>query len=117
MQEIAISHGVPEQWIVMEDQSRNTIENALFTKEKLLELGVDIWGEHSHVTSTRVIVVTSNFQLDRAKRVLDAVIGQPSRLEFWGETSPEMTKDEEWYEGEREARLIEQLPHHMTFYL
>ncbi|BBB92342.1 MAG TPA: YdcF family protein [Methylomusa anaerophila] len=54
---ILLGLGVPEEKIIMEDQSRNTTENAMFTKTILNQYGF-----------YRPILVTSAFHMERAVR-------------------------------------------------
>lgn len=57
--------GVPEVDVMIEDQSKNTRENALFTKKFLEEKGID--------TSQEFILVTSAFHMKRSKACFDKV--------------------------------------------
>jgi len=57
--------GVPETDVMIEDQSKNTRENALFTKKFLEEKGID--------TNQEFILVTSAFHMKRSKGCFDKV--------------------------------------------
>lgn len=58
MAEVAIKNGFPQERIVQEGQSRNTLENAIFAKRFIEENG---WGD--------IAVVTDRFHLLRARMV------------------------------------------------
>ena len=59
MKKYLVAHNIEEDQIIMEDQSTNTYENFLFTKEKLKELtGKDDY---------KITVVTNNFHMYRAR--------------------------------------------------
>ncbi|MBQ6999872.1 MAG: YdcF family protein [Oscillospiraceae bacterium] len=54
---VAMECGVPEAAIILEDKSRNTAENILFTREKLRELGLQqprILGVHQPFMERRI---------------------------------------------------------------
>ncbi|MDR7131029.1 uncharacterized SAM-binding protein YcdF (DUF218 family) [Algoriphagus sp. 4150] len=57
--------GVPAEDIMIEDQSKNTYENSLFTKTFLKEKGIDIDQEF--------ILITSAFHMKRAQACFDKV--------------------------------------------
>lgn len=63
MRQQAISLGLSEDVIVLEDQSNSTLENALFTKQIL---------ESQEIKS--IILVTSAYHSRRAKRMFDDVL-------------------------------------------
>lgn len=64
MRSLAIELGVPEDAIRIETKSRNTIENARFTKELMSEQG-DV------TRRPEVILVSSPYHLGRARRLFD----------------------------------------------
>ena len=64
MRDFAIELGVPAEAIMVETQSRNTIENARLTKQLISAEGA---GERI----PRVILVTSPSHLERARRLFD----------------------------------------------
>lgn len=64
MQALAVELGVPESAIRVETKSRNTIENARFTKQLLSE-------ETDAAARPEVILVTSPYHLERARRLFD----------------------------------------------
>jgi uncharacterized SAM-binding protein YcdF (DUF218 family) len=64
MRSLAVELGVPEDAIRIETKSRNTIENARFTKQLLSEQG-----EATH--RPKIILVTSPYHLGRARRLFD----------------------------------------------
>ena len=54
---VAMECGVPEDAIILEDRSRNTAENILFTREKLRELGLEqpkVLGVHQPFMERRI---------------------------------------------------------------
>ncbi|MFN3188841.1 MAG: YdcF family protein [Candidatus Paceibacteria bacterium] len=57
--------GVPESDILIEDQAKNTYQNALFTKEMLLNKGIAL--------DQPFILITSAFHMKRAKGCFDKV--------------------------------------------
>jgi len=64
MRDLAVELGVPEDAIRVETKSRDTIENARFTKQLLS-------GEGDAVRKPQVILVTSPYHLARAQRLFD----------------------------------------------
>jgi uncharacterized SAM-binding protein YcdF (DUF218 family) len=64
MRSLATELGVPEDAIRIETKSRNTIENARFTKQLLSEQG-------DATRRPEVILVTSPYHLGRARRLFD----------------------------------------------
>lgn len=62
MRELALSLGVPDRHIILEDRSRNTFENALYCGLIMRERG---W--------SRVVVVTDSFHLPRALYIFRAI--------------------------------------------
>lgn len=55
--------GVPESDVMIEDQSKNTRENALFTKTFLEEKGIDV--------NQEFVLITSAFHMQRSKACFD----------------------------------------------
>ncbi|MEW6408753.1 MAG: YdcF family protein [Nitrospirota bacterium] len=66
MKSLAIEFGVPENRILVETQSRNTYENALYSKEILKDMGVKT-----------IILVTSAFHMPRAVAVFKKIGIEP----------------------------------------
>ncbi len=62
------AHGVAPERLIMEDRSTNTVENLIFSREKLRELGAE--GEN-------VTVITGGYHIARA-RLMAADLGYPS---------------------------------------
>ena len=58
MRSLALEYGIPAQAIVLEEESRNTYENALYTRALLEERGID-----------RILLVTSAKHMPRAVAV------------------------------------------------
>lgn len=104
MKELAISEGVPEENILLESNAQNTIENALFTRELLWEGG---W--------KRVVVVTSNFHVERAKEIFGRVL--PSLAIEYEVDIPPLSKLELEREGETEKRMLRLLSQHLQHYV
>ncbi|MDX1668618.1 MAG: YdcF family protein [Limnobacter sp.] len=65
MREVLKEFGVPEHAIVLESESRTTLENALYTKERLQKYSTSTAGDVS------VALVTSAFHMKRAFRFFD----------------------------------------------
>lgn len=65
LQRFLIMTGMPEEDIWIEDQSKNTAQNAQFTKEFLTQKGIDL--------NQEFILVTSAFHMYRAKGCFDKV--------------------------------------------
>lgn len=57
--------GVPETDIIIEDQAKNTYQNAVFTKETLLVLDIPV--------NQSFILITSAFHMKRAKGCFDKI--------------------------------------------
>lgn len=72
MKEYAVSLGVLEESIILEDTSKDTVGNAYFTKVNILEK--NNW--------KKVIVVTSEFHLERTKFIFDTVLGPEYEIEY-----------------------------------
>ena len=65
LQRFLIMTGVPSEDVMIEDESKNTHENALFTKTFLEQKGID--------TNQEFILVTSAFHMKRSKACFDKV--------------------------------------------
>jgi uncharacterized SAM-binding protein YcdF (DUF218 family) len=65
LQRFLLMAGVPQEDIFIEEESKNTHENALLTKELLEKKGIS--------TSQEFILITSAFHMKRAKGCFDAV--------------------------------------------
>ncbi|MEP0710325.1 YdcF family protein [Algoriphagus sp.] len=65
LQRFLLMTGVPQSDIMIEDQSKNTRENAMFTKVFLEEKGIDI--------NQEFILITSAFHMQRSKGCFDKV--------------------------------------------
>ena len=59
MKEYLVSHGIPENIIIVEDKSQSTIENYKFTKEIL---------EKQNIKHDSIAFVTNSFHIYRAKK-------------------------------------------------
>lgn len=58
--ELAVTYGVPDSVIYVESNSRNTYENALFSKQVLSDLGTD-----------SCLIITSSFHMKRARHCFE----------------------------------------------
>ena len=67
MYEYLTSHGVPEEQLLMEDQSTSTLENLQNTSALLHEQGYD--------TTQEILVVTNDFHLTRTRMLFERVWG------------------------------------------
>jgi len=59
-----LKEGIPAEDLLFEDQSLNTYENALFSKQVL---------DKEKYSSKRILLITSAYQMRRAKKCFDAV--------------------------------------------
>jgi len=72
MKEYAISLGVPEKNIFTEEDSKDTIGNAYFTRKNLLE--PKKWKD--------IVVVTSEYHILRARYIFQKILGKDYRFEI-----------------------------------
>lgn len=72
MKEYAISLGVPERNILIEEESKDTIGNAYFTKINFLE--PRNWKD--------IVVVTSDYHIERTKYIFKKVLGPEYKIKF-----------------------------------
>ena len=72
MKDYAVSLGIPKNKIFTENKSRSTIENARFTKEKLLE----------PKRFKDLVIVTSEFHIKRSKYIFNKILGKSYNLKF-----------------------------------
>jgi len=72
MRDYLVGHGVPEGQILMEDQSRNTLQNLRYSLELLEEEGYD--------TSQDIVVVSNGFHLARARLLWGRIMGDTEHL-------------------------------------
>ena len=123
---VARSCGVPEEDIILEDQSRNTAENIQFTREKLQELGLPhrhILGVHQPFMERRIKAamgvywpelqfsvtspqVTIAEYLERAKAQgvsenasISVIVGDFQRMELYAQKGwqlPQQIPEEAW---------------------
>ena len=63
MKQWLIAHGVADDQILMEDQSRNTYENFLFTQEVM---------KQHHIASSHITLITNRFHMRRARYLGEA---------------------------------------------
>ncbi len=84
MKEYAVLLGVPTEKILLEEDSRDTIGNAYFVKNKFLE--PNNWRD--------VGVVTSEYHLPRAEYIFKKVLGEQYKIEFFPAESDFLTKEE-----------------------
>jgi uncharacterized SAM-binding protein YcdF (DUF218 family) len=74
MKEYAMELGVPEEAILIEDESKDTIGNAYFSRVRFLD-------PHNW---KKVLIVTSEYHISRAKIVFDKVLGPEFQIEYVG---------------------------------
>ncbi|MEK6959740.1 MAG: YdcF family protein [Nanoarchaeota archaeon] len=72
MKEYAVSLGVPEKNILTEEDSKDTIGNAYFTRKNLLE--PNNW--------KNIIVVTSEYHIPRARYIFQKILRKDNRVEM-----------------------------------
>lgn len=65
LQRFLLMTGVPAEDVMIEDQAKNTRENALFTKNFLEEKGIN--------TNQEFVLITSAFHMNRSKKCFDKV--------------------------------------------
>jgi len=83
MKEYAMSKDVPEQAILLETQSKDTIGQAIFTK-----LGIAVPRNWDTLT-----IVSSDYHIPRVKKIFEFIYGSDFKLDFiFNETSPEIGK-------------------------
>ncbi|MBU3905284.1 MAG: YdcF family protein [Nanoarchaeota archaeon] len=74
MKKYAIEHDIPEDKLLLEDQSKDTIGNAYFTKIKYLK--PRNWN--------KLVIVTSDFHLKRTEYVFNKILGADYQIEYIG---------------------------------
>ena len=67
-----VAHGIPENRILLEDQSKNTAENMIFTNSLLAEQGYDVTKE--------ILVVSNGFHLTRSRMLFERTWGTDENL-------------------------------------
>jgi len=72
MKEYLEKEGLPKEKIILEEESKDTLGNAYFTKLNVLE--PKKW--------YKVIIVTSDFHLERTKYIFKKVFGNKYKIEF-----------------------------------
>jgi uncharacterized SAM-binding protein YcdF (DUF218 family) len=92
--EYLVENGIPKDKIIKEEKSLDTIGNAFFTKKNILEKRV--W--------TKILVVTSDFHLKRAKYIFNFILGPLYKIDF--EISKGKTLGEEWKEIRKKEEEI-----------
>lgn len=98
MKEYAVSLGVSEESIILEDTSKDTVGNAYFTKVNILEK--NNW--------KKVIVVTSEFHLERTKFIFDTVLGPEYEIEYCFSEDP-ISEEQKISAKVKETKTIEVL--------
>lgn len=96
MKTYALSLGVPNENVLMEEDSKDTLGNAYFVKVSILEK--NNW--------KNIIVVTSDYHLPRAKIIFDTVLGPDYTIEYV-ESKNIFTEEEKQVWKESEAKTIE----------
>jgi len=102
MRELALSLGAPPDRILLEEESDSTLQNAYFTKVRILEPRG--W--------TRLLLVTSAWHMDRAKLTFERILGRGYAIEpvavpdgLEGEALAQRREKETYFTGELLAQL------------
>ena len=82
MKNYALFLGVPENKIILEEKSRDTIGNAYFSKEIIVKKK---W--------KNIFVVTSDFHIERAKFTFKKIFDQSFNIEYFGAKSKPSIKN------------------------
>jgi len=104
MKTLALKYGVPDASIILEEYARNTIENAVNTKEILEDKGIQ-----------EVVVITSDFHMERSKRIFKALLDSDYIMEF-KEAFPNEPMESLLKEQMTEASMLIQLRNHLKYY-
>ena len=72
MKQYLIGRKIPARSIVKEENSKDTIGNALFTKTKILDSSN--W--------KKILIVTSDYHIPRAKYIFQKILGNKFKLDF-----------------------------------
>lgn len=83
MKEYMLKNGISDNDILLEEKSKDTIGNAYFTKIQYLKPN---WWKN-------IVVVTSDFHLQRAKYVFEKVLGEDYHIHFIGTKNTLSAKD------------------------
>jgi len=105
MQQLAIKEGVKKSQTILEDQSMNLIENALYSKDLLEEQGIE-----------SIIVITSDFHMARSLKVFQAVLGSSFLLDS-REDHPTLSEEEKNTTAKVEAIMGPKLKEHLAAYI
>lgn len=96
MYDLAVLQGVDPADILKEEKSRSTYENAIYTKELMLELGM-----------TSALVVTSDWHAQRSRYTFDKVYeGSGIRLAYCGTPDARSDFDQWWKDGEKQQVVL-----------
>jgi len=110
MRILAVQNFVPKSSVVMETKSMNTIENALNVRDILEDLGV-----------TKVILITSDYHMQRAKRIFDVVLTERGKVKEYSiscvEDKPPISPEERKRENEVEQKMLPLLETHLALYM
>jgi len=94
MRDLATSEGVPEEDILIEAQSTNTIENAASSRVLVKKLSPD-----------QICIVTSDFHMPRAKKVFEIIFGDAYAIRCVTDDA-ELTPEEQSFEDRKESEAI-----------
>ena len=72
MHDYLVEHGFPSEQILLEDQSTNTYENLIFSKDVLSGQGIDVTDE--------IVIVSNGFHLARVRMLFERVHGGDDQL-------------------------------------
>jgi len=109
MRTMAILNFVPKSSVVMETNSKNTIENAINTRDVLEDLGV-----------TKVIIITSDYHMQRARRVFEIILSERGKVKDYQisgvEDKSPISQEERKKEHETENAMLSKLDSHIALY-
>jgi len=96
MHDLAVLEGVDPNDILHEEKSRSTYENAVYTKERMLELGL-----------TSALVVTSDWHGQRSRYIFDKVYeGSGIVLSYCGTPDARSDFTDWWKDGEKQQVVL-----------
>lgn len=98
MKEYAVSLGVPEQDIILEELSKDTVGNAYFTRLNILE--PNNW--------RNIVVVTADYHMPRTQYIFNKILGEGYVIDFHTVDS-ELPETELKSRVEKEAKALEVL--------
>lgn len=98
MEEYAISLGVPESYILKEEDSKDTVGNAFFCRKNFLD--PNNW--------KRVCVVTSEYHMPRSEYLFNKLLGTDFEIDFVSVNS-QLSAEELSARNQKENRTLEEI--------